>query len=535
MLKTLAITGALAIALVPDSAAAQLGGAAGGDGRVLVMPFDLDTREASAYWLGEGVSLLVTDALVALGVPIVPRDAREEALDALRLPSGARFARATTVRIAQAVGASRVVFGTVSVADGRLGIAARVMDLEAGTLGPVVTDAGQLGELRAVCSRTGRRLAGDVGEAGAGPMAGVNLEVFELFVKGLMADAHETRVRLLAQAVSRDPRFEDARLALWDAYTEAGDHTEALKAIAAVAGGLPLSREARFRRALSLVELRRYDEAFADLEALAAERKVPAVLNNLGVVQIRRGATHETGRATYFLTAAAELAPNDTDVLFNLGYAYWLERDARGAVYWLREAVRRDTTDAEAHYVLSAALQTIGAAPEATRERELAARLDASFEDAREGAPASGLERVKPSLDDEGAGQASMPAHTASEQEQADLVRFYLSRARGLAEQGRARDAVVDVKRVLYVSPYHADALLLLGRLLLSLGQPGEAADAFRIGLWSRETAAGHVGLGEALLARGDAAAARAEAERALALEPGSADARRLLSRASAR
>ena len=60
------------------------------------------------------------------------------------------------------------------------------------------------------------------------------------------------------------------------------------------------------------------------------------------------------------------------DYTFNLGYAYWEEQDYPAAVYWLREAVRRQPADADAHFVLAAALKATNAATEADRERELA-------------------------------------------------------------------------------------------------------------------------------------------------------------------
>ena len=73
---------------------------------------------------------------------------------------------------------------------------------------------------------------------------------------------------------------------------------------------------------------------------------------------------------------------------------------------------------------------------------------------------------------------------------------------------------------------------MLLGRLHLRAGRTRDAIDALKISLWSEETPAAHVALGEAYLQAKDPDAARAEAERALQLAPGLSGATELLARA---
>jgi Tfp pilus assembly protein PilF len=58
---------------------------------------------------------------------------------------------------------------------------------------------------------------------------------------------------------------------------------------------------------------------------------------------------------------------------------------------------------------------------------------------------------------------------------------------------------------------------------------PGDAIEALKISIWSEDSAAARVAMGEAYLKSGNAAAARGELERALVLDPSSAEAKRAL------
>jgi tetratricopeptide (TPR) repeat protein len=259
----------------------------------------------------------------------------------------------------------------------------------------------------------------------------------------------------------------------------------------------------------------------------------PAVMNNLGVVQLRRTATPESGTPVYFFTKAAEADPDNPDVLFNTGYAYALSKDPQGAIYWLREALRRDPADADAHMILAAALDAAGNAVEAAREREIAEQLSSRYADpaAKKEPLPRGLARLSQDLDAGRAGALSQAVATTAQRDQQDIAQFHLERARRFYQAEQDREAMSELQRAVFLSPYEADAHLLIGRIHLRTGRPREAVDALKISLWSKDTAAAHVTLGEAYLRLKDAAAARAEAQKALALDPDSADVQGLLKR----
>jgi tetratricopeptide (TPR) repeat protein len=277
---------------------------------------------------------------------------------------------------------------------------------------------------------------------------------------------------------------------------------------------------------LSQLHLGRLDEAFGTFGRLNDEEPAAALLNNLGIVQLRRDWTPQTGRPAYFFDRAVRSEPTDGDYCFNLGYAYWLERDYQAAIYWLREAVRRNPADGDAHYVLGASLQAAGSTAEAAREHDLARRLSSKYDEwaRRPGASANpvprGLGRVRHDLQTPRAVSLESAIVSGLARERQELILFHLERGRRLFEEERDQEAIGELRRSIFLSPYQAEAQLMLGRVYLRTGRTRDAIDALRIALWIEESADAHAVLGEAHLQENDVAAARLEAERALALDP---------------
>ena len=529
-----------AIALLASAPAAPaIAQAVAAPARVLVMPFENVTREGRLFWLTEASAVLLTDDLNALGAGAITRTERRQAFERLQVPPAAVLTDATVIRIGQLVGAAQVVVGSLQMENDQVVVRARSIALDTGRVPVDVTERGPLPELFATFERIARRMA----PASTTSSADVEKQhppvtVFEAFIKGLLAETPATAISYLRAALAGQPSFDRARLALWDVYAEQGDHALALAAVVSVAADSPWYRRARFLAGLSQLNLKKYDDAFATFTALAEAEPSPALLNNLGVVQLRRGGAPQAGQPAYFFNKAADGDPDDEDFLFNLGYAYWLDRDPQAAIYWLREAVRRNPADADAHYVLAAALGAGNHAAEATRERELARRLSDGYAPSkRPGGDAvpKGLERVKHEIELPHARRIGARLATSEQRSAEELARFYLERGQRLFQQENDRDAVVELNHAIYLSPYLPEAHFLLGRSLLRTGRIHEAIDAFKIVIWSAETAEAHAALGEAYRQAKNVAAARAEAERALALDPASADARQLLARLEGR
>ena len=480
-------------------------------------------------WLREGAAILLTDSLAAAGVQVIERDERLQAFDRLQMPAHASLSRASTIRVGHALAAVTVIGGRLQMQGDQLVVRARVVRIDSGRLLPEVEAAGPLPELFSTFATLAQRLRGGQGTPATTDRQAPSPQVFELYVKGLIADTPATALGFLQQALKAAPNYDRVRVAMWDLHSESSDHQLALDVISAIPEQSRLYRDSRFRRALSLLHLKRFDDAMQALRAMQTELPSATVANTIGVIELRRAATHQPGRATYYFSQASELDPTDGDLFFNLGYSYWLDKDAKAAIYWLREAVRRAPADGDAHFILSVALQQTGATTEAARERELAERLSSKYKGweskAAGGDPVPrGLERLNEELIP-GRSRVDNMITEAGQRDQVKLAAFHLDAGRRAFEREADREAMQELRRALYISPYLAEAHLLLGRLYLRGGRAADAVEELKIAIWSEATVPAHLALADAFLQVQDRAAARVEVERALTLDPNSAEA----------
>ena len=459
--------------------------------RQLVIPFENATREARVFWLSEGSAVILTDDLSALGVPAITGDDRFRAFERLRVPRVATLSLATVIRLGQVVGAAQVVVGTFELQGDEIAVRARTIRLDSGRMSPEIVERGPLADLFGVYGRIARRIVPESTvsveqmERGHPPLA-----AFEQYVKGVLAEAPATQITFLTQALRLSPDFQRARVALWAVHNEQGEHRDALDIVRQVPADHRLGREARFMAGISMLHLGRHQEAFTAFNDLNRERSDPALLNNLGVVQLRRPAGSTQARAVSYFGEAVKLDEADSDLFFNLGYAFWLDRDVQGAMYWLREAVRRNPADDAAHYVLGVALQASGSAAEAAREKELARQLSsvyAEWEMKQPGVNAAPreLERLKTEIDVLASLRVEDTVVAAEQRDQRAIASFHLERGRRFFEEERDAEAIAELRRTVFLAPYESEAHLLLGRIYLRTGRAQEALDALKIAVWS--------------------------------------------------
>src|SRR4029450_4476924 len=98
-------------------------------------------------------------------------------------------------------------------------------------------------------------------------------------------DTPTAQIALLEKAISLHAAYDEARLALWRAYTDAGQHDKALATVLAVPTQSRFWQRSVFAAGLSETALKKYDEAFERLHALGEESPSGAVASSVGVMQ----------------------------------------------------------------------------------------------------------------------------------------------------------------------------------------------------------------------------------------------------------
>ena len=111
-------------------------------GTVLVLPPDAPAGRPEA-WIAELVADQLPRSLAFLGLPAVERADRLQAQSALEIPL-VSLTRATSIRMAEALGASRVVTGAYTVDPVGLTLSLRLLDVERGVLSAPLTAKGPI-------------------------------------------------------------------------------------------------------------------------------------------------------------------------------------------------------------------------------------------------------------------------------------------------------------------------------------------------------------------------------------------------------
>jgi tetratricopeptide (TPR) repeat protein len=498
-----------------------------GAGPLLVVPPQPEGSAADAGWIGEVVSDLLPQSLAHAGIATVERADRLRAQEALEIAHGP-LTRATSVRVAEAMEASRVLTGTVAVQGPNLTLSLRILDLERGTLSTPFVIAGP----RQSLTDLAHLLAWDIALA-TGPRPVLTrdaylelrptapFEAVEAYGHALTAPDAATEGKQLARALQIHPDYHQARLTLGQLQVQAREFTEAVETLGRVPADAPQARAARFLQGVALLQVGRYRESAGVFAELVAADPTPAALNNHALALMRTtGRTGEV-RASQVLRKALELEPGSTDLMFNLAWTLLWEDDYAGAEHHLRAVLQQDPLDGHARAVLVWTLRKAGREDEAQEEWKAVLALSPTYESLKAPDASRRFERVR-------VAERAL-AEDRGSRTGAEVVAGLLGRAERLSAAGDHAAAARELSRAVYLDPYAPRIHVLLARAHRAAGDREKALAELRMALWPREDTAIRAELAVLLQEMGKKDEARAEAEKVLKLEPQNDAARKVL------
>jgi len=517
-------------------------------GIFLVFPFENSGSSARLDWIGEGLEELTIQRLSAAGQQVYSHEGRLREMDRSGFPATANLTRATMLHIAQELDADYVIFGEYTSDGTRLTVSARLLRVSPVALPPVIEESGALSSLMELHARLTWKLLVSADHAYPLNLAEfsrlqqpLSLAAFEQYIRGLLANDDDVKLRDLKDAARLEPSWADPALAIGDLYFQKGDCDAALPWYAKVPPSNTLHLEASFASGVCRLRLGQPDKAeeiFTELEQtlhhdLVDGADVPEILNNLAIARARQ---QEFPPAQTALGRARDIDPDEDDYPFNLGLLALQQKDYATAETHFREASQREPDNPEDYAFLIYTLDKSGKKPEATAEREAA--TDAFGEkglpllrfDSKADEPFSHYQRIKPDLD-----MTSLrlefegPPLPVRADSPTNVAVARIRSGRQNAHAGRLDAADKDFQAALAVEPNNAIAHRELADIYRRRGKLDDAARELQFSLNSHDSAAVRTMLARIYLEQKKFDLARTEVQKAIKLAPNYPDAKQLL------
>lgn len=357
---------------------------------VVVLPFTA-TKDTSKYgWIGESNADSISDILSRNRIFILDREDRLRAYRTLGIREGAPWTLATSLKVALELDAGFTVLGSFAVdeanpvADSRIVLSAAVMDVAKWRKLSELRVEGRLADLCLLETRLAYLVLKAMGreepsESEADFLArfpAVRLDARENYIRGLLADAEESRHRYFTQAARLDENYRAPAFQLGLLHWQKRDCRQAATWLRKALEPDHPRREAQFMLGVCETRLGRYADAEAQFRSLYNTQPIPEFANNLAVVLARQ---RKEG-VLDLLTFAAEQDPEDPDYRFNLGHALWLRERYDDAADRFREVLDLVAEDPEATRMLGRCLQREASRP-AKAAAESLNRLKEDFTD----------------------------------------------------------------------------------------------------------------------------------------------------------
>ncbi len=523
------------------------------EGIFLVFPFENVGASARLDWIGEGLEELTIQRLSEAGQQVYSHAGRLNEMDRYGLPSSAKLSRATMLHIGQEMDADYVVFGEYTSDGKTITVSARIMRVNPVALLPAIEESDALASLMGLHTKLTWKLLGSCDHGYPLNLAEfsrlqqpLGLAAFEQYIRGLLANDDETRLRDLKEAARLEPGWPEPAFAIGEVYFQKNDCSAALPWYAKVPTTNARKVEASFATGVCRLRLGQPDKAEEVFNALEEDlhrnlvtgADLPEILNNLAIARARQ---NNLPPALTALGRARDIDPDEDDYPFNLGLLALQQKDQATAETHFREAVQREADNPEDLAFLIYTLDKLGKKPEASAEREAATEafgekgLPLLKFDSNAADSFTKYQRIKGQLDVtslrlelEGP-QTQKVAGTTDPSALTNSAVAHIRLGRQEFRAGRLDAAEKEFQAALVAEPRNASAHRELADIYRRRGKLDEAAHELQLSLAERDSAAVRTTLARIYLEQKKYDLARAEVEKAIKLAPNYPEAKELL------
>lgn len=522
-------------------------------GIYLVFPFENVGTSSRLDWLSEGLEELTIQDLSAAGEQVFSHAGRLGELERYGIPSTAKLSRATMLHVAEDLDADFVVYGSYSFDGQNLSMDCRLLRVDPPGLLAPLHEGGPLDSLMELHTKLIWRLLSENNKAYPLNLAeftkthrAIRLDAFEHYIRGLVTNDDDARVRELREATRLEPEWAEPGFALGETYAARRDCASALPWLAKVPKSHDRYVEAEFATGVCHLILNQPDQAeqnFTALQALLRGRgsggaEFPEVLNNLALAQARQ---NKFTAAQEELKRASSLDPDEDDYPFNMGLIALQQDNFDVAAGFFREASHREPDVPEDHALLIAALEKAGKKDEADQERVAAteafgpAGLPAIHLDGKSDS-LTHYQRLTSEIDPETLrfemeSEVAKASSTSGDTRGPDTAAAHLRMGRQEFTAGQLDASEKEYRAALAVDKGNAAAHLGLAEIARRQGRLDDSVKELQSSLETRDSAAARTTLARIYFEQKKTAMARAEVEKALKLAPNYAEAKQLQER----
>ncbi len=477
---------------------------------LLIFPFENLSSNQKFFWIGESIALSLRKSFARYNFSIVSKKQMEEALKELGLPFIYSLSRASMIRVAELVGAKKIINGEFTLEDGKILITARFIDLEKGKLGEVIPVKGDLDALIMIQNL----LAWDIlkkenvvssksKEDFINNRVAVPLHAYENYIKGVISQDIEKKISFFKRAFLSFPGYSEAAWELAKIYYFRKDYKKCNYYLEQVVSDKSFHFDALFLKAICLFDQGKFKESREIFTALLDIKERKAIVsNNIGVCLMHLNRIDE---ALYFFKSSIKDKERE-ESYFNLALASYLKNELIEAEKAIKSVLLINPRDKESHLLLIKILKKLGKKEiKEIEEKIFSLYFSSHMEDFKE--DAFPFRIINP-----------FTTQTLATNEY--LFDFYYQEAENLMRLEKWAQAKQILNELLYIQPYNKNIYHLMGKVDYKQSNYTEAVRLLYFSLWLGENEETRFLLVKSLLGKGEKAKARAELEKLLTINP---------------